>query len=81
MDRSGGGQHQHAAVALLGNEPTTHLIAHLIARLIVVYARKVAVEHDHVVIGERGVRERLFAIGEAPGCRVAGCKKVTLLQA
>ena len=54
FDRAGGGEHQDAPVASLGDERAADPIA--------VHAWQVPVEHEHVVVGERQVRERVVPV-------------------
>ena len=49
VDHRRGGEHQHPAATLAVHE--------LGAELIAVHARQVAIEHDHVVLVDRGARE------------------------
>ena len=54
LERPGRGQHQHPARAAVGDQRPADLVA--------VDAGKVAVEHDHVIVGERDAPERLAAV-------------------
>ncbi len=54
LERSGGGQHQHAARAPVGDHGSADLIS--------VHAREVPIEHDDVVVGEGNPAERLAAV-------------------
>ena len=53
LDRPGGGEHQHGALAGVDQRP---------ADVIAVDVRQVAIEHDHVIAGDRRPFQRLPAV-------------------